>query len=129
MTGAGKSSMVAALLRLTEIEGGTILVDGHDIGAVPLRRLRSGIACVPQTPFLFQVCLLGTLRATDDPLPLDGKDGMRTCNRMSLGILGNSVFGVEILHAMSVLEVPADANAGCLLQDFHCAKLSLVLST
>lgn len=54
-TGAGKSSMVAALLRLTEIEGGAILVDGRDIGAVPLKHLRSAIACVPQTPFLFQV--------------------------------------------------------------------------
>ncbi|EIE19385.1 P-loop containing nucleoside triphosphate hydrolase protein [Coccomyxa subellipsoidea C-169] len=63
-TGAGKSSMVAALLRLTEIEGGTILVDGQDIGAVPLRHLRSGIACVPQTPFLFQ----GTIRENLDPM-------------------------------------------------------------
>lgn len=50
--------MVAALLRLTEIEGGAILVDGRDIGAVPLKRLRSVIATVPQTPFLFQVSLI-----------------------------------------------------------------------
>ncbi len=62
-------------------------------------------------------------------LPLDGKDGMRTCNRKSLGFFANPVFGQGILHAMSVLEDPADANAGCLLQDFHCAKFSLVLST
>lgn len=50
--------MVAALLRLTEIEGGAILVDGRDIGAIPLKRLRLVIATVPQTPFLFQVSLI-----------------------------------------------------------------------
>ncbi len=54
-TGAGKSSLVAALLRLSEIEGGSILVDGHNIAGVPLARLRSAIGSVPQTPFLFQV--------------------------------------------------------------------------
>lgn len=54
-TGAGKSSLVAALLRLSEIEGGAILVDGHNVAGIPLARLRSAIGSVPQTPFLFQV--------------------------------------------------------------------------
>ena len=53
--GAGKSSLVAALLRLSEIEGGAILVDGRNIAGIPLARLRSAIGSVPQTPFLFQV--------------------------------------------------------------------------
>lgn len=53
--GAGKSSLVGALLRLTELEGGEILIDGRDVRGVPLRRLRSALGVVPQAPFLFQV--------------------------------------------------------------------------
>ena len=53
--GAGKSSVVSALLRLTEIEAGQIRIDGCDIRGVHLRRLRSAIGVVPQSAFLFQV--------------------------------------------------------------------------
>ncbi|KAK9830435.1 hypothetical protein WJX72_011744 [[Myrmecia] bisecta] len=63
-TGAGKSSMVAALLRLTEITSGAICVDGRDVRSLPLPHLRSIVGCVPQSPFLFQ----GTIRQNLDPL-------------------------------------------------------------
>ena len=36
-TGAGKSSLVTALLRLVELEGGRILVDGRDIAGLGLK--------------------------------------------------------------------------------------------
>lgn len=52
--GAGKSSLIAALLRMTEVALGAVLVDGRDVRDVPLRRLRSAIGVVPQTPFLFE---------------------------------------------------------------------------
>ena len=56
--GAGKSSLVAALLRLVEIEGGDIVIDGCSVRSVPLRRLRSALGVVPQAAFLFEVgCL------------------------------------------------------------------------
>ena len=54
--GAGKSSIVAALTRLTEIQAGTVLLHGAKIQAVPLSQLRSAVAVIPQQPFLFQVC-------------------------------------------------------------------------
>ncbi|KAJ0075562.1 hypothetical protein Patl1_34753 [Pistacia atlantica] len=57
-TGAGKSSVLNALFRLTPICGGRILVDGLDINSAPLRDLRAHLAIVPQSPFLFQ----GSLR-------------------------------------------------------------------
>jgi len=53
--GAGKSSVVSALLRLTEIESGQILIDSVDIRNVRLARLRSAVAVVPQSAFLFEV--------------------------------------------------------------------------
>lgn len=57
-TGAGKSSVLNALFRLSPISGGRILVDGLDISEVSVRHLRSCFAVVPQSPFLFE----GSLR-------------------------------------------------------------------
>eukprot|EP00775_Hariotina_reticulata_P014677 gene14677-14830_t len=47
-TGAGKSSLIGALFRLTEIESGFIKVDGVDTKTLGLRRLRSAMALIPQ---------------------------------------------------------------------------------
>lgn len=52
-TGSGKSSLFRALLRLTELESGSITIDGVDIAAIGLDALRSGIAIIPQDPVLF----------------------------------------------------------------------------
>ena len=53
-SGAGKSSLIAALLRLTEISKGQILLGGRDTRQIPLPALRQMFGVVPQTPFLFQ---------------------------------------------------------------------------
>lgn len=42
-TGAGKSSLLAALLRLTPIASGRITVDGVDVAALPPQALRRAI--------------------------------------------------------------------------------------
>ncbi|KAI3325495.1 P-loop containing nucleoside triphosphate hydrolase protein [Xylariaceae sp. AK1471] len=62
-TGAGKTSMSAALFRLVELSGGQIFIDGLDIAQLPLRELRSRISVVPQDPTLFK----GTVRSNLDP--------------------------------------------------------------
>ena len=61
-TGAGKSTVLLALLRTLTVERGTIRIDGVDIAQVPHARLRQAIAYVPQDPVLF----LGPLRASID---------------------------------------------------------------
>ncbi|CAN7081183.1 unnamed protein product [Brassica oleracea var. botrytis] len=63
-TGAGKSSILNALLRLNPVCNGEILVDGVNINHLPVRELRTHLAVVPQSPFLFQ----GSLRENLDPL-------------------------------------------------------------
>ncbi|KAF9473172.1 P-loop containing nucleoside triphosphate hydrolase protein [Pholiota conissans] len=62
-TGSGKSSIIQALLRMVEAQGGKIEIDGVDISTVGLHTLRTSIAFVPQDTTLF----LGTLRDNLDP--------------------------------------------------------------
>lgn len=65
-TGAGKSSLVLALLRALEHDpskGGSITIDGVDIGHVNLSELRRRITLLPQEPTAFE----GTVRFNLDP--------------------------------------------------------------
>jgi ATP-binding cassette subfamily B protein len=61
-TGAGKSTLVALLSRFYEATGGTILLDGRDIGKIPLRELREQVGVVSQETFLFNGTILDNLR-------------------------------------------------------------------
>lgn len=57
-TGSGKSTLVKLLLRLYEIDGGTITLDGVDVREIRLRDLRRAVGLVSQDVFLFH----GTVR-------------------------------------------------------------------
>jgi ATP-binding cassette subfamily B protein len=52
-TGAGKSTLVRLLTRLTNPPPGTVFVDGVDVLALDLDDWRRRVACVPQRAFLF----------------------------------------------------------------------------
>jgi ABC-type multidrug transport system fused ATPase/permease subunit len=62
-TGAGKSSIMTALLRLCDIESGRVLIDKIDTAELQRKTLRQQIAVIPQDPILFQ----GSVRYNLDP--------------------------------------------------------------
>jgi ABC-type multidrug transport system fused ATPase/permease subunit len=52
-TGSGKSTLFRVLLRLSELEEGSIVIDGVDISEIGLDILRSRISIIPQDAVLF----------------------------------------------------------------------------
>ena len=52
-SGAGKSTMVSLLLRLYDVEGGAVRIDGHDLRRVTEESLRRNIAMVTQETAMF----------------------------------------------------------------------------
>jgi ATP-binding cassette subfamily B protein len=60
--GSGKSTLVAAIPRLLEVDDGTVWIDGVDVNHIRLRALRSGIAMVPQDSFLFSATVAENIR-------------------------------------------------------------------
>jgi ABC-type multidrug transport system fused ATPase/permease subunit len=61
-SGAGKSTLLDLLPRLVLPVAGSIRIDEHDISQVTRASLRSYVAVVSQTPFLFSGTLLDNLR-------------------------------------------------------------------
>lgn len=62
-TGAGKSSVLAMLLRTVELAKGRVTIDGIDTRSIGIHELRRQISVIPQDPTLFQ----GTLRFNLNP--------------------------------------------------------------
>jgi len=61
-SGAGKTTFVRLLLRLFDVTGGHIRIDGQDIREATLETLHKNIAMVPQDPVLFHRTLLENIR-------------------------------------------------------------------
>jgi len=62
-TGAGKSSVILALLRIVELDKGSVKIDGRNIATLHLDTLRQAISIIPQDPVLFS----GSVRENLDP--------------------------------------------------------------
>ncbi len=66
----GRSSVVAALFRMSEVTSGRIIIDSQNIAQLGLVRLRQAISLVPRLPVLFS----GSIRKNLDPLSLHSDD-------------------------------------------------------
>jgi ATP-binding cassette subfamily B protein len=61
-SGAGKSTITRLLLRLFDVKGGRITIDGQDIAKVTQESLHDAISFVPQEPILFHRTLIENIR-------------------------------------------------------------------
>ncbi len=61
-SGAGKSTVIRLLLRMHDIQAGTITVDGQDISKVTQESLWHQLSLVPQDPILFHRPLMENIR-------------------------------------------------------------------
>jgi ATP-binding cassette subfamily B protein len=69
-SGSGKTTLTKLVLRFVDVQEGRILIDGHDIAAVPQGELRRQVTYVPQEPLLFHRSIrdniaYGRMDATD----------------------------------------------------------------
>ncbi|VTO84019.1 unnamed protein product [Fusarium graminearum] len=62
-SGSGKSSLVLSILRLLELQSGSIRIDGQDLTKIPRQYIRSQITTIPQDT----VNMSGTVRHNMDP--------------------------------------------------------------
>jgi thiol reductant ABC exporter CydD subunit len=60
-SGAGKSSLLAVLLRFATLASGTVSIGGADLARIPADRWRQQIAWVPQQPHLFAATVAGNI--------------------------------------------------------------------
>ena len=100
--GAGKSTLMNALMRLVEPADGKIILDGVDIATVGLTKLRSNIAVIPQDPVLFS----GSVRTNIDPFNQHSEDRL-------MDVLGRvGLYGADSSSAIKSLEdkVEQDGN-------------------
>ena len=72
-SGGGKTTLTQLLLRLFDVQKGTVRIDGQDISVVTQQSLRNNIAYVPQEPLLFHRTLrenisYGKPDATDEEI-------------------------------------------------------------
>ena len=77
-TGAGKTTLVKLLMRFHDLNGGRILIDGHNIAAYPRAEVRKAMGMVLQDTWLTNASIAdniryGNLDATDDEVKAAAK--------------------------------------------------------
>src|SRR5690606_36450910 len=64
-TGSGKSTLAQLILRMYDIDSGSLSLDGKSIRQIPLNDLRSQISYVPQDVFLFSDTIRNNIKFSD----------------------------------------------------------------
>lgn len=102
-TGAGKSSLLALLLRTVPLESGSTIISGIDTAGIGLHTLRKTISVIPQDPSLF----LGQLWFNLDP----GADPTDPASRARMTAVLRDVGLIDGDHGLSLtLETPVSAG-------------------
>ncbi|HEX3774995.1 MAG TPA: ABC transporter ATP-binding protein [Polyangiaceae bacterium] len=83
-TGSGKTTITALLLRLYEIDSGTVRVNGDDVAGVARESLRRRFAVVPQDVVLFPGTVATNVAASEEPDRARVEDVLRRIGALDL---------------------------------------------
>ena len=98
-TGAGKSTLVAAALRLVHLARGSIFIGDEDISEIPLRDLRACAGLVSQEPFLSAASLRFNLDPHGSHTEVEVLSAAAACGlAASIGLDGESLLSFELLE-------------------------------
>lgn len=98
-SGSGKSSFVALLFHMLEIQEGFVIIDDIDLSKVPRKVLRDRLTAIPQEP----IFLKGTIRQNLDPMGLGDGDS-------ALEVVLEKVGLWQIVANAGGLDVPMEAE-------------------
>ena len=70
-TGCGKTTVTSLLLRLWDVQGGRVTLDGHDVRALTVRSLRRHTGVVPQEPVVFEGTVFENIAYADPDATLE----------------------------------------------------------
>ncbi|GIO15437.1 lipid A ABC transporter permease/ATP-binding protein [Cohnella xylanilytica] len=79
-TGAGKSSLMSLLCRFYDVQGGSVLIDGHDIRDLPQAELHRIVGLVQQEPYLYAGSIIDNVRMFDTAISRE--EVVRACERV-----------------------------------------------
>jgi len=105
--GAGKSTLVSLIPRLSDPTEGQVLVDGHDLRRVSLESLRRTIGFVPQETFLFSDTLEENIA-----LGVESGDGHRVLEAAELSRIAEDVEAFPHKYATIVGERGVTLSGG-----------------
>ncbi len=117
-TGAGKSSVVAALFRLTEPRSGQVWIDSIATSGLGLHSLRRAISIIPQDPLLFA----GSLRHNVDPFGEHADEALWR----ALGQAGLSGVAEKLPHGLETEMSEGGANLSAGQRQLICLARAIL---
>lgn len=87
-TGSGKSTVASLLLRIYNVDDGTLFVGGEDVNKIPIRSVREHIAYVPQDNFLFSDTIRNNIAFSTDGSDGDAVERAATVADVHTDIIG-----------------------------------------
>jgi ABC-type multidrug transport system fused ATPase/permease subunit len=83
-TGAGKSTIINTLLKITYVSSGNVKIDGRNINEYNLKDLRHSITMIDQEPTLIKSTFKENLDITNQYTNEDLENILRECNLLEI---------------------------------------------